>query len=87
DALTPEAPGHDYGVYVRSVSSDNIVLTSKEERRDTLRPGVAGLYWEAGYGLLGRITATSGLEVTRISSSSRVIYPRAVPGRSTNARR
>ncbi len=22
DALTPEAPGHDYGVYVRSVSSE-----------------------------------------------------------------
>ncbi len=65
DALTPEAPGHDYGVYVRSVSSDRIVLASAEERDDTTRPGVAGLYWATGYGLLGPVTETTDLDVSR----------------------
>lgn len=65
DALVPEAPGHDYGVYVRSVATDSIVLTSSDEREDTLRPGMAGLYWETGYGILGPIDQINGLDVTR----------------------
>lgn len=65
DALAPEPPTHDYGVYVVAVSDDTITLTSEEERDDTTRPGFAGLYWSGGYGLLGEIRGTDGLTVTR----------------------
>ncbi len=65
DALTPQAPAHDNGVYVIDVAADEITLTSEEAREDTVRPGLAGLFWEGGYGLLGEIRSIEGLRVTR----------------------
>lgn len=65
DALTPEGPTQDYGVYVTAIESDSITLTSQEERGDTVQPGVAGLIWDDGYGALGSISSVDGLEVTR----------------------
>lgn len=65
DALTPQPPTPDYGVYVRAVDGDSVTLFSEEERDDTLQPGSAGLSWEGGYGQLGAIAAVDGLEVTR----------------------
>lgn len=65
DALLPEPSTHDNGVYVVSLDADEITLTSTEEREDTTRPGLAGLYWPGGYGLLGEIVDVTGLEVAR----------------------
>lgn len=65
DALTPEPPTMNLGVYVTAVSEDRITLTSRDAREDTTRPGLAGLWWEGGYGLLGDIASVDGLEVTR----------------------
>lgn len=65
DALTPQPPTMDLGVYVADVAEDEITLTSKEEREDTTRPGLAGLWWDGGYGLLGEIRDIDGLSVTR----------------------
>ena len=65
DALTPVPPTNDLGVYVTAVSENLITLTSKEVREDTTRPGLAGLWWVGGYGLLGDIQSIDGLEVTR----------------------
>lgn len=65
DALTPQTPTMDLGVYVVDVTAGEITLTSKEEREDTTRPGLAGLWWDGGYGLLGPISHINGLEVTR----------------------
>ena len=65
DALLPQAPTPDHGVWVRSVDELSITLTSAEEREDVIRPGIAGLAWDSGYGQLGEIVATDGLDVTR----------------------
>jgi pimeloyl-ACP methyl ester carboxylesterase len=65
DALTPQGPTPDNGVYVVAVGDDTITLTSEEERADTMRPGLAGLSWPGGYGTIGQITGTSDIEVTR----------------------
>lgn len=65
DLLTPESPTPDYGVYVVALDDETVTLTSAEEREDTTRPGLAGLSWEDGYGLIGDITGVNGLDVTR----------------------
>lgn len=65
DALTPRGPTPDNGVFVVSVDTGTITLTSATERDDTVRPGVAGLSWPGGYGQIGEIIHTDGLEVTR----------------------
>lgn len=65
DALMPQPPTPDNGVYVTLIDEDSVTLTSEEQREDTTRPGVAGLAWEGGYGLIGEITAVDGLDVTR----------------------
>ena len=65
DALTPQPPMPDYGVYVVAVDADTITITSEEERQDTTHPGVAGLAWGGGYGRLGGILSSEGLTVTR----------------------
>ncbi len=65
DALTPQPSTHDNGVFVVSLDEGEITLASTEERDDTIRPGVAGLYWPDGYGFLGEIVYIQGLEVVR----------------------
>ena len=65
DALVPLPPTPDNGVWVRAVDEHMITLTSAEEREDTTRPGLAGLAWDGGYGQLGEILSTDGLDVTR----------------------
>ena len=65
DALVPQGPTPDHGVYVTAVEDTSITLSSEEEREDTKRPGFAGLAWEGGYGLLEEIVAVDGLKVTR----------------------
>lgn len=66
DALIPRGPTPDNGVYVVAIGDDTITLTSAEEREDTVRPGIAGLAWEGGYGQIAHITETDELEVTRL---------------------
>ena len=65
DALTPEPPTPDNGVWVRELEGNEIVITSAEDRDDTTRPGLYGLAWPGGYGQIGEIVATDGLDVTR----------------------
>ncbi|MEE9177571.1 MAG: alpha/beta fold hydrolase [Acidimicrobiia bacterium] len=65
DALTPQPPTPDYGVYVTAVGDDTITLSSVEERDDTTHPGYFGLAWENGYGRLGEIIDQNGVTVTR----------------------
>ena len=65
DALVPQGPTPDNGVYIVSVEEPLITLTSREAREDTTRPGVAGLAWDGGYALLEDIVAIDGLDVTR----------------------
>lgn len=66
DALTPQGPTPDNGVYVTAIGNDTITLTSAEEREDTTRPGMAGLAWNGGYGQIAQVIETNGLEVTRL---------------------
>jgi uncharacterized protein len=65
DALTPLGPDPDFGVYVTGLDDNTITITSAEERGDTTRPGIAGLAWDGGYGHIGPVLTTDGLEVTR----------------------
>lgn len=65
DALIPQPPTPDYGVYVVTVDADTITITSEKERQDTTHPGLAGLAWNGGYGRLGEILSSEGLTVTR----------------------
>jgi fermentation-respiration switch protein FrsA (DUF1100 family) len=65
DALVPLPPTPDYGVYALEAGEGTITLTSAEERDDTIRPGVAGLAWEGGYGRVGQIIDQDGLTVIR----------------------
>lgn len=65
DLLEPRGHAPDNGVYAVDLTESTITLTSAEERNDTMRPGVAGLAWEGGYGQLGEIRAVDGLDVTR----------------------
>jgi hypothetical protein len=65
DALLPQPPTPDYGVWVRAVDEETITLGSDKEREDTTRPGLAGLAWEDGYGQIGDILSVDGLDVTR----------------------
>jgi pimeloyl-ACP methyl ester carboxylesterase len=65
DALEPLPPTPDNGVYVLDAENDSITLTSSGEREDTVRPGVAGLAWEGGYGRIGDIVSREGLTVVR----------------------
>lgn len=66
DLLTPLPPTPDNGVYVTSIGNDTITLTSVTERDDTMRPGIAGLAWDGGYGQIARIIEVDGLNVTRL---------------------
>ena len=66
DALIPQGPSPDNGVYVTAIGDDTITLTSAEERDDTSRPGFAGLAWDGGYGQIAHVTETDGLEITRL---------------------
>lgn len=70
DALIPQGPTPDNGVYVTAIDDGTITLTSAEEREDTTRPGRAGLAWEGGYGDLGEILEIEDLDVTRRFASS-----------------
>lgn len=80
DALTPQPPTMDLGVYVTNVTDGEITLTSKEEREDTTRPGLAGLWWDGGYGLLGDIRGIDGLRVTRAFEVVTGSPPEPCPG-------
>lgn len=68
DALTPQPPTPDYGIYVRAIGNDTVTLVSTQEREDITRPGLAGLSWDGGYGVIAHITEVDGLEVTRLAS-------------------
>lgn len=65
DALTPEPPTPDNVVWVREIEGNEIVITSEEERDDTTRDGLYGLAWRGGYGQIGEVLSTEGLEVRR----------------------
>ncbi len=65
DALTPQPPTPDHGVYITAVGDETITLSSPEEREDTTRPGIAGLSWDEGFGQIADIVETNGLAVTR----------------------
>ena len=65
DALAPQPPTPDYGVYVVALDEDLITISSAEERSDTVHPGVLGLAWDDGYGQIGEIHTVDGLDVTR----------------------
>lgn len=67
DLLTPQPPTPDNGVYVTAIGDDTIILTSAIEREDTMRPGIAGLAWDGGYGQIAQIIEVDGLNVTRLS--------------------
>lgn len=67
DALSPQPPTPDYGVYVVEIGTDTITLTSAQERDDITRPGQAGLRWDGGYGVIGNIIGTDGLDVARLA--------------------
>lgn len=66
DALTPQPPTPDNGVYVTAIGSDTVTLASMDERADTMRPGIAGLAWDGGYGQIADIVEIDGLEITRL---------------------
>ena len=80
DALVPLPPTPDNGVWVRAVDEQEITLTSAEEREDTTRPGLAGLAWDGGYGQLGEIISTDGLDVTRTFFVQRGSFPSVCMG-------
>lgn len=75
DALTPQPPTPDNGVYVIGVGHDTITLTSRDERDDTTRPGLAGLKWDGGYGVIADISETDGFDVTRRFAHQRGTEP------------
>ena len=66
DALTPAPPTPDNGVYVTAVEQDTVTLASTEVRDDTMRPGIAGLAWDGGYGQVAEILKVDDLAVTRV---------------------
>jgi hypothetical protein len=80
DALNPQPPTPDNGVFVTAIGTDTVTLTSKEERADTVRPGVAGLVWEDGYGQIADIIEVDGLEVTRLFMRSAGVVPPVCEG-------
>lgn len=80
DALMPQGPTPDYGVYVVSIGNDTITLTSAEEREDTTRPGIAGLSWDGGHGHIAQIVEQDGLDVTRLFVRTSGSLPTICPG-------
>jgi len=65
DALTPEPPTPDNGIYVLDLDADSITVMSTDKRADSKHPGTFGLAWESGYGRIGNIISVDGLDVTR----------------------
>jgi len=65
DALTPAPPTPDNGVYVTAIEQDAVTLASTEVRADTMRPGIAGLAWDGGYGQVAEILQIDDLAVMR----------------------
>lgn len=84
DALTPQPPTPDNGVYVAAIGDERITLTSAEEREDTTRPGIAGLFWEGGHGQVADIVETNGPAVTRLFSLVDGALPVTCPGPVTS---
>lgn len=75
DALTPQGPTADNGVYVTAIGDDTITLTSVEAREDTTRPGMAGLAWDGGYGQIAQIVEMDSRAVTRLFVTLREPLP------------
>lgn len=80
DLLAPLPPTPDNGVYVLSIGNDSITLTSATERDDTMRPGIAGLAWEGGYGQIAQIIEVDGQSVTRLFARTDGALPLACDG-------
>ncbi len=59
--LVPEH-GEDYDLRVHAAPPGRVVL---ERTQDTVRPGVYGLDWKGGHGVLGRVRSIRDGEVTR----------------------
>lgn len=64
DGLEPRASEHNFGVRVVEVSNHSITLDGTD-RRAIDHPGIIGLWWEDGYGQVGRIRSTDGTTVKR----------------------
>ena len=64
-ALMVVGPRRNYGVWVRSLEGSKIVLEAAEPHQGIGHPGTLGLYWEGGYGRVGRVEEVVALRVTR----------------------
>lgn len=65
DALDAGPRTRDWGVWVRSVTNDQIVITARAATQNLGHPGTVGLFWENGYGLVGEVRHVDALDVTR----------------------
>ena len=64
EALLPEPPTRDFGVYVIGSTGKAIELTSSgPDQLD--HPGVLGVYWQQGYGQATEIIESRGSGTTR----------------------
>ncbi len=64
-ALVVRGPRRAFGVWVRELFEDRIVLVAVAPHQGIGHPGMLGLWWPEGYGRLGTVEAVAGLEVTR----------------------
>ena len=62
EVLVPDHSAWPQNVAVDGLPSGRIVLSRSE---DTLRPGVYGLYWQAGHAIVGEVLRSSSGTVTR----------------------
>jgi len=58
-------PTREFGVWIRSVSSNTVTLEAAAPRQDIGHPGTLGVFWENGYAQVGEVVSVEALSVTR----------------------
>lgn len=63
-------PKPEYGVLVRKLTNNSVVLEAQTQRQDIGHPGVIGIFWKGGHARLGEVVSVDEQRITRRLNTS-----------------